>query len=48
MAKAKSAGMPRWVKVMLWGGLVLVIAIAVMLATGHGPWQHFHGMAMPQ
>ena len=48
MANARVAGMPGWVKVLLWVTLVLAVAVVAMLASGHGRWQHFHGMAMPQ
>jgi len=48
VASGKVVGMPRWVKVLLWVALALAVIVAIMLASGHGPWQHFHSMAMPQ
>ena len=39
--------MPRWVKVFLLVGLALVVLIAVMLLTGHGPGQHMHHALRP-
>lgn len=42
--KGQGPGLPRWVKGFAWAGGVLVVLLVVMLATGHGPWQHM-GMA---
>lgn len=36
----KSSGMPTWVKAFVGAGVVFVLAVAVMIALGHGPWQH--------
>ena len=41
------AGMPGWVKIFAAVGVVLVIAVGVMLATGHGPGQHMAGAQTP-
>lgn len=32
--------MPRWVKVFALIGLLVLILVAIMLLTGHGPSQH--------
>jgi hypothetical protein len=42
-----TTGMPGWVKGFAWAGGIAVILVAVMLLTGHGPWQHL-GMAGSQ
>jgi hypothetical protein len=39
---APSPGAPRWVKVSGIIGIVVVLMIAVMLLTGHGPQRHLH------
>lgn len=39
MAQA-SAGMPSWVKVFIGAVVVAIVAVGVLTATGHGPWQH--------
>lgn len=36
----RAAKMPAWVKGFLWAGVVAVLLVVVMLASGHGPWQH--------
>jgi hypothetical protein len=41
------AGIPRWVKVFGLVGLVLVVLLIVLLATGHGPGRHSGGAAPP-
>lgn len=46
MAKVTGAGatehkMPRWVKYSLFVAIVLIVGVVAMLmAGGHGPWQH--------
>jgi hypothetical protein len=41
-------GMPRWVKVFLLIGVALIVLIAVMLLTGHGPGRHMpHALELP-
>jgi hypothetical protein len=42
--RAKAGDMPRWVKVFAWVGVGAVLLVAIMLASGHGPWQHMGGM----
>ena len=32
--------MPRWVKVFVLIGLVVLVLVAIMLLAGHGPSQH--------
>jgi hypothetical protein len=41
----KGAGMPSWVKGFVIAGAIAVVLVSVLLATGHGPWQHM-GMGM--
>ena len=36
----KPAPMPRWVKVSIIVGVLLVVLVVVMLLTGHGPGRH--------
>ena len=31
---------PKWVKTFMWAGVAAVVLVGLMLATGHGPWQH--------
>ena len=38
-------GTPRWVKLFGIALLVLILLIAIMLASGHGPGRHFSGMS---
>lgn len=40
--------MPRWVRVLLLIGVVLVVLVVVMLLSGHGPAQHMHTMSSAQ
>ena len=43
MGRERSDGtpvMPGWVKGFVWAGTVIVLLLIVMLALGHGPWQH--------
>jgi hypothetical protein len=40
----RAAGMPGWVKGFAVAGGVALVLLAVLLLSGHGPWQHF-GMA---
>lgn len=43
---AQTHGMPGWVKVFMIAGVIVVVIIAVMLATGHGPGRHLsHALA---
>jgi hypothetical protein len=37
---ARTSKMPTWVKGFLWAGLVAAIGLTILLATGHGPWEH--------
>jgi hypothetical protein len=37
------AGTPTWVRVSWIIGAVLVVLLAVMLISGHGPGDHMHG-----
>ena len=39
MARA-ATGMPNWVKVFIGIGLLAIVAIGILMAMGHGPWQH--------
>ncbi|MHB8621301.1 MAG: hypothetical protein ACYDAG_17350 [Chloroflexota bacterium] len=39
-------GMPRWVKVFGIAFLVLVLLIAIMMASGHGPGNHMPGAGL--
>jgi hypothetical protein len=32
--------MPRWVKGFIAAGIALLLLVVVLLASGHGPWQH--------
>ncbi|MET3901340.1 hypothetical protein ABIB57_005310 [Devosia sp. UYZn731] len=36
----RATSMPKWVKVSLWIGGVLIVLVVVMTALGHGPGQH--------
>lgn len=36
----RTSRLPNWVKGFLWAGLLAAIALAILLATGHGPWKH--------
>lgn len=36
----RATGMPGWVKAFVGVGIFLVVAVGVMMALGHGPWQH--------
>ncbi len=38
----RATGMPRWVKGFAWAGVAAVVLVGVMLASGHGPWQHLN------
>jgi hypothetical protein len=38
--------MPNWVKGFAWTGVVAVLAVAVMLLSGHGPWEHMNMRGM--
>jgi hypothetical protein len=42
-----STGVPRWVKVFLVIGVVLVVALVVMLAAGHRPGRHVSALGPP-
>jgi hypothetical protein len=45
---AERPGTPRWAKVFAIAGGVIVVLLAVMLLTGHGPGRHMHhGMGNP-
>ena len=35
-----AAIMPGWVKVFIGIGIVALIGVALLVAGGHGPWQH--------
>ncbi|MBN9345814.1 MAG: hypothetical protein J0I48_06335 [Devosia sp.] len=39
MARA-ATGMPNWVKVFVGVGLLAILAVGILMAMGHGPWQH--------
>lgn len=39
MARA-ATGMPMWVKVFVGIGIVAIVGVALLVAGGHGPWQH--------
>jgi hypothetical protein len=39
MARA-ATGMPGWVKVSIVIGAVALVGLALLVAGGHGPWQH--------
>lgn len=39
MARA-APGMPTWVKVFIGLGIVAALTLALLIAGGHGPWQH--------
>ena len=43
-AAKRTTGMPRWVKVFVWAGVGALVLVVIMLASGHGPWQHLGGM----
>jgi hypothetical protein len=47
-SKREVSNTPRWVKGFLWTGLATVIVVGVMLASGHGPWQHMNMAGMHQ
>jgi hypothetical protein len=38
--RAKPTAMPGWVKLTIGLGLLILVAIAVLAADGHGPSQH--------
>lgn len=38
---------PKWVKRLGLAGAMLLVVVALAMATGHGPWRHM-GMAMPE
>ncbi|WP_170154269.1 hypothetical protein [Actinoplanes italicus] len=40
-------GMPRWVKIFLAGGALLLALIVVAVLTGHGPGRHLGHGAVP-
>ena len=40
----RATRMPRWVKGFVLAGVAAVILVGIMLASGHGPWQHLGGM----
>lgn len=42
-AKGAVAGMPGWVKVFVFAGLALAVLLAILMLSGHGPWQHVSG-----
>ena len=42
-----TAGMPQWVKVFIGIGIVAIVVVGVLIATGHGPWQHGAMAGMP-
>jgi hypothetical protein len=42
MARVAS-GLPSWVKAFIWGGILAVLAVGLLMAFGHGPWQHGAG-----
>lgn len=35
-----ATGMPSWVKVFIGVGLCAILAVGILMAAGHGPWQH--------
>jgi hypothetical protein len=37
---AKRTAMPRWVKLTIGLGLLILVAVAILAAGGHGPSQH--------
>lgn len=39
MARA-ATGMPNWVKISIAVGVFAIIAVSILMAMGHGPWQH--------
>lgn len=39
MARA-ATGMPQWVKVFIGVGVLAIVVVGVLIAMGHGPWQH--------
>jgi hypothetical protein len=41
------ATMPRWVRVFLVIGVLVLVAIVVMLLSGHGPAQHMNNGSGP-
>jgi hypothetical protein len=46
MATSRDTSMPNWVKWFVWAGVVVVVIVGIMLATGHGPWEHMHMSGM--
>ncbi len=40
----RTTRVPGWVKGFAAAGVLAVLALAMLLMSGHGPWQHF-GMA---
>lgn len=42
----RPTGMPRWVTGFVWAGVAAVVLVGIMLASGHGPWQHLHVAGM--
>jgi hypothetical protein len=42
----RAVGTPRWVKGFSWAGAVAILLVIVMLASGHGPWQHLNVSGM--
>lgn len=39
MARA-ATGMPNWVKVFVGVSLLAILGFGILMAMGHGPWQH--------
>jgi hypothetical protein len=45
--RAPFSGPPAWVKRVMIAGVVLLVLLLIMLATGHGPGRHMHSGAGP-
>jgi hypothetical protein len=43
-SRRSAAGMPGWVKGFGVAGAALLVVLIVLVASGHGPWEHL-GMA---
>ena len=46
MPREQATKLPKWVKGFVWAGLAAAIALAIILASGHGPWQHMNMSGM--
>jgi hypothetical protein len=44
---ASEEGMPRWVKIFLITGVVLLLVVVVAVLSGHGPGRHMGHGTMP-